>query len=244
MMNTYFLNRLFSPFIAGFCVLILFLNSCKDETVVAPSTLPDYSTYYPMEEGYWVEYAVDSIVHLDNDDVNLVDTSILTYHFYIHEQVDTEFVDGEGDTARVILRYRRDNDTLPWELSAVWSAKITAAGLEKEEDHRRYVRLAFPMNSRIHWNGNAYNDLDEESYSYDNLFEPDSYGGFNFDSTVTVTQNDFTSNINHIYKSEVYGNHAGLLYKKIDSVYVYHGSIPPVILNGVEYTQTLIDYAH
>lgn len=64
----------------------------------------------------------------------------------------------------------------------------------------------------------------------------------NFDSTVTINQNEFISNINRIIKKEIYGNHVGLLYKQIDSVGVANTQNGIVILSGLEYEQTVTDY--
>ena len=65
---------------------------------------------------------------------------------------------------------------------------------------------------------------------------------FIFDSTVTVNQNEFISNINRIIKKEIYGNHVGLISKQLDSVGVAYTNNGPVILSGVEYKQTVTDY--
>lgn len=235
------INRRLLFFILISIVVTIF--SCKDDVVEAPVD-QHYGIYYPVEEGFWIEYAVDSIVHLDSDDPYLVDTSILTYHFQVREQIDTPFVDGEGDTAFVVIRYRRDADTMPWEFSSIWTSKLTANSLQRVEDNRRYVRLSFPITVRSHWNGNAYNDLDPEDYSYDDLFQSLPLNTFTFDSTVTVIQNDFTSNINRIYKKEIYANHAGLIFKQLDSVNTAISSGSTIILNGIEYSQTVTDYAH
>ena len=114
--------------------------------------------------------------------------------------------------------------------------------LERVEDNRRYIRLAFPINPIYRWNGNAYNELAEEEYSYENLYAPDTFSGLNFDSTVTVNQNEFVSNINRIIRKEIYGNHVGLLYKRSDSVGVAFTTNGIIVLSGVEYVQTVTDY--
>jgi len=231
----------FTTLIPAFALAISLLNSCKkDETV--QYNIDTYSDYYPVQIGYWIEYAVDSVIHLDNDDSYLVDTSIVGYHFFIREQIDSSIIDGEGDTAFVVSRYKRTADSLPWQFSALWTSKINRNSLERVEDNRRYVRLAFPFNSIYKWNGNAYNELPEEEYSYEEVYSPATISTFIFDSTVTVNQNEFISNINRIIKKEIYGNHVGLISKQLDSVGVAYTNNGPVILSGVEYKQTVTDY--
>lgn len=228
-------------FVIGLVIIFAFLNSCKKDEVVIGNT-DNYYDYYRVDSGYWIEYVVDSIVHFGSDDIYLVDTSKINYHFFIREQIDSSIIDGEGDIAYVLSRYKRTADTLPWEFTAIWTSKLTSTSLERVEDNRRYIRLSFPFDPISRWNGNAYNELAEEEYSYENVYEPNSFSALNFDSTVTVNQNEFISNINRIIKKEIYGNHVGLLYKKSDSVGVAYTPNSQVILSGVEYEQTVLDY--
>lgn len=227
--------------IFSFVLAITF--SCKDDVVVAPvSNL--YFDYYPIDTGYWIEYSVDSIVHLDNDDILLIDTSKSIYHFFIQENIDSSFIDGEGQKAMVVSRYKRDADTLPWVFSTLWTSKVTNSSLQRIEDNRRYVRLSFPFSPIAKWNGNAYNELAAEEYSYEEIYSPAIYSTLTFDSTVTVDQNIFYSNINRIVKKEVYANHVGLIYKILDSVGVANTTNGQIILSGLEYRQTVINYKH
>ena len=218
-------------------------ESCKDDEVVIPGPQTT-SHFYPLDSGYWIEYQVDSIIHLNIDDQYLVDTSLESYHFYIREEVDSAFIDGEGKQVWAISRYKRNADSLPWEFTSLWTAKLSSTSLERVEDNLRFIRMVFPLRENRKWNGNAYNTLDEEDYIYSNLFLPKTYSSLYFDSTVVVNQNDFISNINRIIKKEVYGNHVGLLYKEIDSVGTAITMNGIIILNGLEYKQTVSAYKH
>jgi hypothetical protein len=224
-------------------LMVIFISSCRKDEVVT-GNIPVYLKYFPLYTGFWAEYTVDSIVHLNTDDAFQVDTAIDSYHFQIREEVDTSFLDGEGDKAFVIIRLRRDDDSLPWALSSVWTAKVTNASAQKVEENIRYVKLSFPFDDRHTWNGNAFNTYPEELYSYASLYESKTYNSNYFDSTVTVIQNDFVSNINRIYKIETYGNNSGLLYKQTDSVRTLLTSGGFIILNGYEYKLTITAYSH
>ena len=225
----------------AFACFISFLHSCKKDEVVIANT-DHYRDFYRVDIGYWVDYEVDSIVHYDTDDALLVDNDKFNYHFYIREQIDSAFIDGEGDTAYVVSRYKRTSTSLPWSFESLWTSKLTPTSLERVEDNRRYVRLTFPFNPINKWNGNAFNELPAEEYSYEEVYSPASYSSLNFDSTVTVNQNEFVSAINRIIRKEIYGNHVGLLFKQADSIGVAYTSFGPVILSGLEYEQTIIDY--
>ena len=155
------------------------------------------------------------------------------------------FFDAEGEWAYRISRYRRLSDTLPWDFMNLWTAKITNTSAQRVEDNIRFVKLSFPINERKTWNGNAFNYYIEEDYSYADIHQPFSLGGFSFDSTVNVIQNDFTSNVNRILKNEIYANHVGMVYKRQDSLNTVHlpnGTV--LILNGMEYQLHLSNYKH
>jgi hypothetical protein len=239
--NSMPVNRLVFSFISA---LIILSYSCKDDEVVTIDQSHDYS-YFPLEQGFWVEYNADSIVHLTDDDANDVDTSITRYHFQIREEIDSSFMDGENQKAYCIKRYRRDSDTLPWEFMNVWTAKITPYSAQRVEDNIRYIRLHFPITADATWKGNAYNFYSsDEDYVYENLYEPGQYNNLTFDSTISVLQYDFLSHINRIYKKEIYGPRVGMLFKQIDSVSTTNTSNGTIILSGIEYQLNIVGYKH
>jgi hypothetical protein len=228
-------------------LLILMISilsiSCKKNEVLVGNQSVDLS-FFPVHTGYWTEYEVDSTVHYDSDDIFEVDTDIGYFHFFVREEFDLPFVNGENQNTAVINRYRRDNDTLPWTYMNKWTANVDPYSAQKVEDNVRFVRLSFPIKSNASWNGNAYNFFSEEEYSYEDLYEPMTFGNLHFDSTVTVLQNDFTSRINKIYKKEIYAAHAGLVYKQLDSVNTKMTNSGTIILTGLEYKLTLLNYNH
>lgn len=225
-------------------LLSLSFFSCKEDSI-EPSVLPGSQSYFPIQQGAWIEYDADSVVHLPLDDAGQVDTAIESYRFQLREVIDSSFIDGEGDTAFRINRYRRDNDTLPWEFLHVWTVKRTNTSAERTEDNIRFVKLAFPIDTRTSWNGNAYNFFVEEVYVYRELYQQKAIGPFDFDKTVTVQQNDFRSNINRIFKQEVYALDIGLVRKQSDSLTIRLLSTGlPLILTGTEYMLTVRDYGN
>lgn len=223
--------------------LLFFSYSCKRRELLVSDQSRDLS-YFPLYKGYWAEYVVDSVVHYDSDDAGEVDTAIGSYHFYIREEVDSFYMDGENQKAFKILRYRRESDTLPWTFMNVWTANITPYSAQRVEDNIRFVRLKFPISSDASWEGNAFNFFPVEEYSYEELYQPRQYGNLHFDSSITVLQNDFLSHINRIYKKEIYGAHAGLIFKQIDSVNTINTTNGTIISNGLEYRFNITDYKH
>lgn len=232
------LRNFLIPCLFGFSILFY---SCKDDEYIEP--LPSAGErFFPLYEGFWVEYETDSIIHLDDDDASQIDTSIISYHYYIREEIDSSFIDSENERAYVVLRYKRFSDTLSWELSDVWTAKVDLFAAERVEDNIRFIRLKFPVSSSTFWNGNAFNFFPVEEYSYDELYRQRIFNSLQFDSTITVVQNDFVSNVNRITKKEIYGTQAGLLYKQLDSVRTLNTGQGTIILNGLEFRQEITDY--
>ena len=223
--------------------LLILSYSCKHRELLIADQSQDLS-FFPVNKGYWIEYEVDSVVHYDSDDAGEVDTAIGVFHFYIREEIDSFYFDGENQKANIILRYRRENNSLPWTFMNLWTANVTPYSVQRVEDNIRFVRLKFPITSESIWEGNAFNFFPKEDYSYEELYQPRQYGNLTFDSTITVIQNDFLSRINRIYKKEVYGTHAGLLFKEIDSVNTKNTMNGTIILNGLEYKLSISDYNH
>ncbi len=225
-------------------VLFVAINtSCSDDETI-PSTLPASFRYFPLDTNTWVIYDVDSIVHLDRDDAYGVDTSIERFSFQVMEVTDSAYIDGQNETAYRISRFRRVNDSLPWQFQSVWSAKRTASNAQRVEENIRFVRLSFPIDSRSTWNGNAFNYYPEELYYYEDIHQPLIVQGLAFDSSVTVIQNDFVSNVNRITKIEKYAVGVGLVDKQLDSLRLSLNFGGVLILNGLEYSQRVNSYSH
>jgi hypothetical protein len=224
------------------CILISVLSSCKKDQVEDPVAHMYYS-YFPLSKGDWTIYTVDSIAHLEDDDAtNEPDTSIRIFHFRIKEIVDSTFIDGQGNTAYRIARFRQMNDTLPWESQTEWVAKITSNSAQRVEDNIRYIKLAFPISEHTEsWNGNAYNNFLEEDYLYTDIHVSATIGSLSFDSSVTVLQAQDYNVLHRIFKQEKYANHVGLIYKQKDSLNI--NGIQQVT-NGFEYKETIESYGH
>jgi hypothetical protein len=225
-----------------FCILILIFSSCKKEDVNDVSEHMYYS-YFPLVKQSWRIYDVDSIAHREDDDgTNQPDTSIGVFHFKIMEVIDSAFIDGEGTQAFKVARYRKMNDTLPWDFEAEWVSKLTSNSAQRVENNVRYIRLAFPVSTKTEsWNGNAYNTFQDEDYSYTDIHVPATINNLSFDSTVTVLQLEDNNVLHRIFKQEKYANHVGMIYKQKDSLNL-NGILQ--ITNGFEYKETLQSYGN
>ncbi len=219
-----------------FIVSSLLYISCKkqQESITAPADLG----YVPTDEGRWVVYDVDSIVHADND--GNTDDSVRYYHFQVKEVISGTFKDGEGRPTQRISRYHRSNSSSDWQITNVWTTTVTASRVERTEENIKYISLAFPINSSITWDGNAFNTLGEQDYIYDGFHEPFSIGDFNFDSTLTVIRADDDNFVEQVLSKERYAVHVGLIYKEYRDLLKNAGQV----VSGLEYTETVAEYGN
>ena len=172
--------------------------------------------YYPKEEGHFVIYNVDSIIF---DDFNQTSD---TFDYQIKQVVDSTFEDNLGRTAYRLTRFYRANSNLPWTFSQVWYFVPTQTTLEVVEDNQRFVKLLFPPYPGITWHGNQYITITNgneylEGWEYEMLTvdEPETVGNLQFDSTITVLQDDNENLIEKVYAKEIFAKHVGLVYKQL-----------------------------
>lgn len=216
-----------------FIIVLFFQLGCKKEKLLIVSNTYNY---FPIINGNWVEYTVDSIYHSENDNNN--DDSVYAYHFEVREEIDSAFYDGSGRLNQIIKRYRRTNSLQNWNLSKVWTQSLSSGIAYRTEDNIVYHKLSFPINSTITWNGNDANTFDEEMYYYNSIHESATFNSLNFDSTISVIQIDENNYIQKIYGIEVYAAGVGLIYKVRDELGKQNG----VVVKGLEYKMVVKDY--
>jgi len=225
-------------------IFALFLfTSCSDEIDDNPANQESsiLYRYFPLDSGSFIVYSVDSIIHKYDDDLtNNPDSLIDTFHYEVKEVIDSNFIDGEGDTAWRVSRYYREAGASDWNFTALWTAKITSQSAQKVEENIRYIKLSFPIKENAHWNGNYYNFLPEEDYTVDEANVPLDIGTFAFDSSVIVIQLEDFNLIHRIFREEKYVYGVGLAYRQRDSLNI---NALGYITNGIEFRQSLIDYS-
>src|SRR6187399_3339537 len=108
-------NSFFSiVFISCVCMLIIF--SCKKSSY--PPLAIDKS-YFPLVTGRYIIYDVDSLGYWGFKD------TVVHHTYQIKEEVDSPYIDNEGNTAYKIIRSRREDESSPWTITDVWSANLT-----------------------------------------------------------------------------------------------------------------------
>lgn len=228
----------------------LLIVSCKHETL--PPSDVGYS-YFPVNTGHWVIYDVDSTAW----DGFIPDTSaghMKHYHYYIKEIVESEYYDNEGRLTQRLERYQKLCDTCDWFIKDVWAVNLTPSTAEKVEENYRIVKMAFPIDGSITWNGNAFisgesyilfssNTFGEQEYEYEDIFEPKTINGLSFDSTVKVIERPVTdTNAIEAYNQyAIYARNVGMVFRHYRAVSL---EIPYAVKAGADYTYKIISYGN
>lgn len=173
--------------------------------------------YYPLETGHYVVYDVDSIVI--DDFTQTTDT----FRYQKKYVIDSTFTDNIGRAAYKLIRYQRGDPTQGWTLTDVWYVVRTETTLEVNEENQRFVKLLFPPDEGQTWNGNQYIDSVDANwylwhpsaweYTISEVDKPAIINGFQFDSTLTVTQQSDSTLIEKVISVEKYAKHVGMIYK-------------------------------
>ena len=117
------------PFYLILVIITIIFSCSKDEEVIMPEIAYDYAG---LTVGKYVVYDVDSLTY--DDFTSTIDTA----SYQIKEVVDSRFTDLEGEEAFQIIRYRKDHDTLSWNLIDAWNSKITATNFQKTEENIKF----------------------------------------------------------------------------------------------------------
>jgi hypothetical protein len=219
-------------------IIILFSCSKSTENVIINR---DFS-YYPQKVGKWINYQVQEI-HIDAPS-NIYDTT----NYQIKELFESTFIDNSGDICFRIERYKRINDSSPWEIKDVWVSKLNNNFAIKIEENLAYVKILFPAETNKVWNGNIYNTGDYSGYHISDLNEKEIINANVFDSVLTVVQRDDENLIEKYLSVEKYGKNIGLIFRQninINSLYIIPGeSYNKKIKTGTIYLQQIINYGN
>lgn len=201
-----------------FITFITFFYSCNKDNII--SNVDFKYNYFPVQTGNWIEYEVDSITYDDFFDPIKIDT----VSYFLKEEIGESFLDNENRESYKIEVYRREADTLSWQLVNIQSVVKIDKQLERVEDNLRFIKLIFPVTLNREWAGNAYFDytdnnscnfLGDWKYQYISIDKADTYNGLYFDSTLTVLQVDDENLLCKNYSQEIYAKNIGLVYKKL-----------------------------
>ncbi|MBK9013791.1 MAG: hypothetical protein IPM82_06715 [Saprospiraceae bacterium] len=199
------------------CLLAaLFFAACKE-------TPDDYETdlgldYFPLQVGKFIEYEVDSTIYDPNGD-----TTVSGSKTFVREEIIDTLTDNNGNVLYKIEHFERVADSLSWGIKKVLTASIQDNQAIRMEDNLRFIKLTFPVKKGNSWNGNVHFDeglivtvagetlemFKGWSYRTQQVNEPATVGGFQFDETTTVEEADNENLIELRKSSAIYAKGIG-----------------------------------
>lgn len=189
--------------------------------------------YFGFQQGNYLIYEVDSTVY---DDFL---GEVFHYQYQVKEILKEIYTDVQGNEKMRLERFWRENSQQPWKVKNIWTSRITDMQAIRTEENMTFVKLAFPVKNFKQWNGNAYNNLQEQHYQLHDVHNAAALGDMEFDSTLRVMQKDFETLISKDFQYEMYAINVGMIKK----VYIaLDKDIDGTIVRGVDYSYTIIEY--
>lgn len=191
---------------------------------VIDDILPHTELIFPSEPGkFRISLVIDTTY---NSAGPVVDT------YYKKSELEGTEVDLTGRTVRKLQTYRSDislgsnYNFIPYRL---YTQYIDSAGpgtryAELIEENNRFLVLKFPVSPGISWNGNLYNILGTQEYTYSEVDSTVTVQGKTYENCVVVIQKDNQDGlIRKEFAYEIYAPNIGLI-KKFDQTLVFDGA--------------------
>lgn len=167
--------------------------------------------YFPVQQGAWAEYLVDSSWSFEAIGVSGA------VRYRLREVIDSVYTDPEGRTAQRIERFVWDTLTNDWRIKDVWTQTRQAAYAERTEEDVRLLKLSFPPKVGERWNLNAFNSLRDMEVGYEEVDRPWQHGTLSFDSTLLVRNYYPNNQVDTLIYRERYAKHVGLVERRRDT---------------------------
>lgn len=222
------------------CMLLL-LAACSKRQIQEPMPFEAAQLeYFPLITGHYVVYKVDSLVFDPASGGTFIDSSST----FVKEMVGDSLLDNTGQWQYIIERYERKTLDEPWNLKFVGTASRSNSQAVRTEQNLRFLKMVFPMDKSSAWDGNLWIDKYREieiagermlpftnwQYEVDSIDLPANIGGFLFDSTLVITEADYTDAIERRFSKAWYAKHVGLVKREqwiLDSQYCAQIPQPP-----------------
>lgn len=146
----------------------------------------------------------------------------------------------------VIYRSKRSDASQPWQAVDTWSARKDNEGVVIMEGNTPFVKLAFPVQTGIRWDGNAMNSLGVDEYELTDVGQPLEVRGTTFEKTATVEQErNGDPVVFRDERSETYASGVGLILRKVTQLHYCTDEAclgQQVVDYGVESTMEIKEY--
>lgn len=186
-------------------VAFLFLITACEKDISSPVETSFDNAFLPLEPGRWISYQIQNITF--DIVIGINDTT----NYQIKEQIDSLIEEHKDYKNYSVKRFFRYSNNEEWTLFKVWQIRQYANRIHKIEENIDYIRLVTPVVLNKKWNGNSYNELDEQEYNIERI-EPSSLANSSIEIAYVI-QNDESSLVEKQYSEEQYAKGIGLIYK-------------------------------
>lgn len=211
--------------------------------------------YFPLRVGNYSIYDVDSTAILFQVETN--------FKFQLKHTFTDSFRSSAGGYTYIVSRFKRANETEPWAPVPTWQARMDDREGVLIEGNLPFIKMVFPIQHGVAWNGNAQNALKGQESCGDNVrFDCDRYelltsvgpvavpSGLTFTDVVKVVEQDSPDLISiHDVRYSVYARGVGLIDR--EQVYLKYCSDSDLgclgkqqIDEGIRFKMTLRDHGH
>jgi hypothetical protein len=188
-----------------FLVFLVLLTACEGEGI---ERRQNGSAYFPLQKGIFQVYSVHEIRYH-------VGESPLALNYEIRAEVTDSFPSGVGQYTYVIHRSIRETEADAWQPLDTWSVRKDEQAVVVAEGNTAYVKIRFPLSGEQMWDGNMFNAIGPDDYSFRDLELPAEVNGMTFERTITIEQERNEDRI--VFRderTEVYAAEVGLVFKE------------------------------
>ncbi|TLV00732.1 hypothetical protein [Dyadobacter luticola] len=185
-------------YLAFICAFAL---SCKND-----STEPvDYNEYYPLKVGWYGIYDVREEIYSTSQK----DPEIKVRQE--KDEINDVKMNADGSSTYTFSRSTRATSSDYWQKVKEFTVQKFPDKLLTNIDNQTFFTLVFPIDNRINWNGNSYNNLDAQEYHYEDVGQSVTIAEQTFHNSLTVVERQDSSIINKYTGIKKYGLGVGLL---------------------------------
>lgn len=206
-------------------LIFAFLSCNRSQSIIPEHTL----RIFPNEKGkFRIMYVEDTTFTTDGPNFPVASK------FFKREELGDTTTDLRGRTVRRIETYTSPEEfgtDYQFTPSQVFTQFFNPQEngsyfAERTEDNDRVLVLRFPVFTSVIWNGNLYNDLDDQLFTYQSIDTTVSVRGNTYENCVMVLREN-REGIFNIFSYEIYAPDIGLI-KKYDRRLIFNsgGSNP------------------
>ncbi len=184
-------------------VACLAIISCKDSSAPPPQ---DEYAYMPLEVGNYIIYDVKEEAYSADREQPVLSSWQEKY------QIESFSISDKEVSEFILVTYKRLSNKDYWQKVKESSIKRFPDKILTTSDNRTVLSLVFPIDAHVQWNGNIYNNGEEEKHHYESINKMDSLPGQLFDHTLTVVERMDSSVINKYIGIKKYALGIGLIF--------------------------------